>query len=92
MSKTTSRQVTYTDAPPEVDAAFENAVIVSGDFLPSPQEIANSIKKQRISILLDNDSIDFFKSEADKHGIKYQTMINSVLKSYAHSHAATVSK
>jgi predicted DNA binding CopG/RHH family protein len=78
--------VIYTDAPPDVEAAMDRAVIVA-DFLPSPQEIAHSIKKQRISILLDGDSIDFFKSEADKHGVKYQTMINSVLKSYARSHA-----
>jgi uncharacterized protein (DUF4415 family) len=87
MSKILVNDDIYTDAPADVDAAFERAVVVSGDFLPSPQELAKSIKKQRISILLDTESIDFFKAEANKNGVKYQTMINSVLKSYAHTHA-----
>jgi uncharacterized protein (DUF4415 family) len=80
--------VEYSDAPPEVDAAFNRAVIVSGDFLPSPAELAKSLRKRRISILLDDECIDFFKTEANKNGVKYQTMINSVLKSYANSHTA----
>ena len=83
MSKTIKGSgVVYTDAPPEVDKAFENPIIVKG-LIPTPEELAKSIKKHRISILLDVDTIDFFKTEAEQNGVKYQTMINGVLKSYA---------
>jgi uncharacterized protein (DUF4415 family) len=73
--------VTYTDAPPDVAEAIARSVIIE-DLLPSPEELAKSLKKQRVTIYLDWDSVNFFKEEAAKNDIKYQTMINGVIRSY----------
>ena len=35
--------------------------------------------KKQITINLDSDIIDYFKSQAEKYGIPYQTLINSYL-------------
>ena len=80
----------YTDAPPEVDEAFERSVEISADFLPSPEECANATIKKTISIRLDSDSVDFFKKEAEARGTHYQTMINDLLREYARKHKQAV--
>jgi hypothetical protein len=36
--------------------------------------------KTRITIMLDNDILDFFRARAEAQGVGYQTMINSALK------------
>lgn len=43
---------------------------------------AKKIKKQ-ITINIDSDTIDFFKSESDQSGIPYQTLINLYLSDCA---------
>jgi uncharacterized protein (DUF4415 family) len=80
--------VTYTDAPPDVEAAMARSVIVADDFLPSPAELAAMSKKEKVTIALDRSTVEFFKSEAKRNGTKYQTMINRLLGSYASTHAA----
>jgi uncharacterized protein (DUF4415 family) len=76
----------YTNAPPEVDEAFDRSVEISKDFMPSPRELANATVKKFISIRIDSDSIDFFKEEAKAHGTHYQTMINDLLGAYVRAH------
>ncbi len=44
-----------------------------GAVLPSPG-------KTRITIMLDDDVIEFFRKEAEARGAGYQTMINSALR------------
>jgi uncharacterized protein (DUF4415 family) len=56
--------------------------------LPSPAELAGWAEKQRVTILIDRPVVDFFKAEADAHGVKYQTMINALLGSYVAAHGA----
>jgi hypothetical protein len=61
------------------------------DFLPSPEEIALSFKKQKVTILLDQRSVEFFKRQAMQAGAKYQQLMREVLRRYAahhHSHKA----
>jgi len=41
--------------------------------------------KTRISIMLDNDILTSFRSQAKKEGIGYQTLINLTLKSFSNS-------
>lgn len=43
---------------------------------------AKKLKKQ-ITINLDNDTIDYFKSQSQKSGIPYQTLINLYLSDCA---------
>jgi BrnA antitoxin of type II toxin-antitoxin system len=44
-----------------------------GAVLPSPD-------KTRITIMLDDDVLEFFRDQAEVAGIGYQTMINSTLR------------
>ena len=53
------------------------------DFLPSPEELVASEKMVKITIVLDEPTVEFFKSEADKQNAKYQKMMREVLKRYA---------
>ena len=58
------------------------------DFLPSPEEIALSFKKQKVTILLDERSVAFFKLQAKRLGAKYQQLMREVLRRYAaHPHS-----
>jgi len=53
------------------------------DFLPSPEDLFPADELAKITIALDQETIQFFKKKADKLGLKYQRMIREVLKSYA---------
>lgn len=44
-----------------------------GPVIPSPG-------KTRITIMLDDDLIEYFRSKAEAEGLGYQTMINSALR------------
>ena len=50
--------------------------------MPSPEEIAKMMKNAKVTIVLDEDTVDFFKKAAKKHGTKYQKMIREILKTY----------
>lgn len=80
----------YTDAPADVDEAFERSIEISADFLPSPKELAKASKKRAVTIRLDTESIDFFKKEAREHGTHYQTMINDLIGEYVNKHRKAV--
>ena len=74
--------VSYTNAPDDVRESLEDPIFVD-DFLPSPEEFVRKTKKEKITIAVDKDSLDLYKSYANKHNAKYQSMINGVLSSYA---------
>ena len=82
-------KVSYTDAPKDINAALDHAVIVE-DFLPSPEEFIRRSKKEKITISIDKHSLDFYKAYAKKHDAKYQTMINEVLGSYADKYSINI--
>jgi hypothetical protein len=78
-----SNAIRYSDAPSDVAAALDEAIIIS-DFLPSPKElVSRRVAKEKITIAVDKNSLDLFKRYAKKHNTKYQPMINGVLSSYA---------
>lgn len=72
----------YTNAPDDIAKALEDAIALD-DFLPSPDQLVLKTEKEKITIALDKRSVDLFKKYAEKHNAKYQTMINSVVTSYA---------
>lgn len=76
------KDVVYTDAPKEIEDALDNGTIVA-DFLPAPDKLVFKTEKEKITIAIDKDSLALFKRYAKKHNTKYQTMINSVVGSYA---------
>ena len=55
---------------------------IMADFLPSPEEVARSLKKAKITILLDDDTIKKFQEDARRHNVSYQKMIRLVLRKY----------
>ena len=42
--------------------------------------VASTPGKMRITIMLDNEVIEYFRERAETQGIGYQTMINAALK------------
>jgi len=55
---------------------------ITEDFLPSPKTLALKEENVKVTIALSKESVDFFKSEANKHNIKYQRMIRQLLDIY----------
>ena len=76
----------YSNPEKLVMKALDSAVLVA-DFLPAPSELVKKSTKEKITISIDSDCINFFKTEAKKNHIKYQTMMNEVLSQYAKHYA-----
>ncbi|MDX2072876.1 MAG: BrnA antitoxin family protein [Alphaproteobacteria bacterium] len=53
------------------------------DFLPKPWELAAMEKKSKVTIMLEDESVAFFKQQAKKYGVSYQAMIRNLLMQYA---------
>jgi uncharacterized protein (DUF4415 family) len=51
----------------------------------SPNPYAQKLKKQ-ITIRLDEDTVEYFKSMAEEKGIPYQSLINLYLRDCAQTH------
>ncbi len=64
-------------------------VTVVKDFLPPPHKLVFPTATVKVTISLNQGTIDFFKYQAKKHRTKYQKMIRAVLHEYvAHYNAA----
>lgn len=70
-----SKQIQYTDEP-------IGEVKLVADFLPSPSELKVKNDSTKITITLSSDSIEYFKSVAEEHGMQYQKMIRQLLDEY----------
>jgi hypothetical protein len=77
-----SAKIKYTHEP-------LGAVEVIPDFLPSPSELAFREEGVKVTLALSKKSVEFFKSEADKHHTQYQRMIRRLLDAYVDSQAHT---
>ena len=62
------------------------AVRVVKDFLPSPAQLAQQDEKVKITLSLSRASLDFFKTQAEKHHMAYQRMVRNLLDAYALQH------
>jgi len=78
----------YEDTPPDVAAALARSRDITHLF-PPPEQLAFKTEKQKVTIMLDKEIIDFFKQAAKENGVKYQTMINNLLDTYVKSHSKT---
>lgn len=67
-------KIKYSDEPIE-------ARVVS-DFLPSPETLILREKKKRVTLMLTQKSLDFFKKAAKAHKASYQAMIRRLLDYY----------
>lgn len=52
------------------------------DFLPPPEELVLKEEGVKVTILLSQSSVIFFKRQAKKHHTQYQKMIRKVLDLY----------
>lgn len=82
------KKIKYDDAPKDINFSDLVEVDEKRFGLPSPEEIASSIKlkPQKVTITLDARSVDFFKKKANQYGVKYQSMIREVLLKYSQQH------
>lgn len=74
-------KVKYTDEP-------LGEVEVVPDFLPSPSQLAFREEGVKVTLSLSKKSIEFFKSEANKHHTQYQRMIRRLLDAYVDAHSS----
>jgi hypothetical protein len=73
MSK--KERVNYTDEPIQLGEEVPN-------FLPRPEELVFKNPRRKVTITLDQKSIDFFKAEAERLHVPYQRMIRTLLQEY----------
>jgi hypothetical protein len=69
-----------------VDEAIGPVRVVE-DFLPPPSELVLKQDLEKVTIALSENSVDFFRREARRHGTQYQRMIRSLLDKYVQINA-----
>jgi predicted DNA binding CopG/RHH family protein len=74
--KRESKETIYTDEP------LGDYEIIP-DFFPKPWELARMEKKSKVTIVLNEKSVEFFKQQAKKYKTPYQAMIRNLLQHYA---------
>ena len=57
------------------------------DFLPPPDELVVPERTVKVTILLSESSVDFFKKNARKHYTKYRKLIRSLLDKYVEKYS-----
>jgi len=57
------------------------------DFLPPPEELVIPEHTLKVTILLSESSVKFFKKVAGKHHTKYQKLIRNLLDKYAEKYS-----
>ena len=55
---------------------------VIDDFLPPPHELVAKDDGIKITLTLNKNTVNFFKSEAKKNKVPYQKMLRNLLDSY----------
>lgn len=75
-----SEKIRYTDEP------LGDLELVP-DFLPRPEDLVFRDEGVKVTIALSKRSVEFFKSEAQKHNTQYQRMIRRLLDAYAEHHS-----
>jgi len=74
-------KIKHTDKIKYTDEPIGNVRVIA-DFLPSPEELALKNQNTKVTISLSSESVEYFKSEAEKHDMQYQKMIRQLLDEY----------
>jgi len=77
-----SAKIKYTAEPIEAK--------VIRDFLPPPAQLAFREEGLKVTIALSKKSVEFFKSEAQKHHTQYQRMIRRLIDAYVDAYARPI--
>ena len=82
----------YEDDPFDLgDVDITQVKIVSKDFLPSPEVLVRKMSKpaqRKVTIVLDDFTIQAFKDKAQELGSSYQAMMRQLLFEYARTFEA----
>jgi predicted DNA binding CopG/RHH family protein len=57
---------------------------VISDFLPPPEELFPKKEGIKVTLIVDRESVNFFRQKAHQTGMKYQRMMREVLRDYSH--------
>ncbi len=72
----------YEDDPFELGEIDESKLVAVKDFLPRPEALVFKQPARKVTIILDEKSIAFFKTEAERLQVPYQRMIRNLLSEY----------
>jgi len=78
--------VEYTDNPelPEIEQ-----IEIVKDFLPPPEMLVRrEPETEKITMVLDKETVDFFREKASELGASYQRMIRNLLNEYVGQHSS----
>ncbi|MBL0059528.1 MAG: CopG family transcriptional regulator [Elusimicrobia bacterium] len=75
----------YTDEP-------MGRLHVIPDFLPPPEELFPKREGIKVTLIVDRDSVNFFRQRAHSAGLKYQRMMREVLREYSHRYQLAPTK
>jgi predicted DNA binding CopG/RHH family protein len=72
-------KITYTDEPMEMGQVVK-------DFLPPPNQLVpkGKNKTNQVTLELTEESVSFFKAQADRKQIPYEKIIELLVEQYAH--------
>src|SRR5258706_6483903 len=76
-------KVRYTDEPMKVGRTLPDS------FLPPPDKLVFTEDAVKVTLSLSARSVNFFKTEAARHGVQYQRMIRRLLDAYVDVFADT---
>ena len=81
----------YQEDPFELGEIDDAKFVIVNDFLPRPEDLVfkeAKPKAKKITMVLDDFTIDFFKEKAQELGAPYQAMIRKLLFEYARKNKA----
>ena len=67
---------------PDPAEPIGNVTIVN-DFLPPPEKLVPKKNTVQVTMEFTKESIEFFKSEAQRHNTSYQAIIRNLVDAYA---------
>lgn len=75
--KKNKEEVNYTDEPIQIGERVE-------DFLPRPEDLVFRPKGVKVTLTLSEDSLAYFKQQAERLQTPYQRMIRNLIDEYVH--------
>ncbi len=76
----------YENAPDEVRQGLESAREIK-DFLPPPEQLILKEDTKKVTIVLSQKSVEFFKEKSKVTHVPYQLMIRKVLDNYTEAYS-----
>ncbi len=77
------KEVNYIDNPDVGELE-----VISKGFLPNPEDLVFKEETEKITLVLDKSTLEFFREEGAKLGAPYQKMIRNLLKQYVEQYKA----